>query len=61
MLTSTQFDRIRRLALRLAGIELSDRHRELLGRKTRRLGVLDGAALDSLLGGAEEGDATATR
>ena len=32
MLTHQQFDRTRRLALRLAGIELAERHRELLGR-----------------------------
>jgi len=60
-LTSTQFDRIRRLALRLAGIQLLDRHRELLLRRSRRLGIHDSASLDSLLGAAEEGEAAATR
>ncbi len=61
MLTNAQFDRTRRLALRLAGIELFERHRELLGRRSRRLGVQDGAGLESLLTAAEEGDLTACR
>ena len=61
MLTNAQFDRTRRLALRLAGIELFERHRELLGRRSRRLGVQDGAGLDALLNAAEEGDLTANR
>ena len=59
MLTDAQFDRSRRLALRLAGIELCDRHRELLERRSRRLGVRDSAGLDSLLGAVEEGETTA--
>lgn len=59
MLTNAQFDRSRRLALRLAGIELCDRHRELLERRSRRLGVRDSAGLDSLLGAVEEGETTA--
>jgi chemotaxis protein methyltransferase CheR len=59
MLTDAQFDRSRRLALRLAGIELCDRHRELLERRGRRLGVRDSARLDSLLGAAEEGEPAA--
>jgi hypothetical protein len=37
MLTSEQFDRTRKLALQLAGIELYDRHRELLAIRSRRL------------------------
>lgn len=61
MLSSQQFDRVRRLALRLAGIELAERHRELLDRRSRRLGILNTAELDSLLGAAEEGDTTATK
>ncbi len=61
MLSNQQFDRTRRLASSLAGIELLERHRELLDRRTRRLGVLDSAGLDALLGAAEEGDATATQ
>jgi hypothetical protein len=43
MITSDQFDRTRRLALRLAGIELLDRHRELLDRRSRRLGICEEA------------------
>ncbi len=61
MLTSQQFDRTRRLALSLAGIELVDRHRELLDRRSRRLGILESAGLDSLLSAAEQGEPTATQ
>ena len=61
MLTSEQFDRTRRLALRLAGIELLDRHRELLPRRCRRIGILSAATLDALLSAAEDGDPTASR
>jgi len=59
MLSNQQFDRTRRLALRLVGIGLVERHRELLDRRSRRLGVLDSAGLDSLLDAAEEGETTA--
>lgn len=59
MLSNQQFERIRRLALSLAGIELVDRHRELLGRRSRRLGLVDRAAVDSLLDAVEKGEATA--
>jgi chemotaxis protein methyltransferase CheR len=58
MLTDQQFDRTRRLALSLAGIELFERHRELLGRRSRRSGILD---LDSLLSAAEEGETKASQ
>ncbi len=61
MLTRQQFDRTRGLALRLAGIELSERHRELLDRRSRRLGILDSAGLDSLLDAVEEGETPAKR
>jgi chemotaxis protein methyltransferase CheR len=61
MLTSGQFDRTRKLALRLAGIELCDRHRELLGSRSRRLGIRDAAGIEALLGAAEEGDTQANR
>jgi len=37
------------------------RHRELLDRRSRRLGIRDGAGLDSLLNAAEKGEATATQ
>ena len=60
-ISNQQFDRTRRLALSLAGIELVDRHRELLDRRSRRLGILDSAGLDALLGAAEEGETAATQ
>lgn len=56
-LTGEQFDRTRRLALRLAGIELLDRHRELLQRRCRRIEILNPA----LLRAAEGGDPAAAR
>src|SRR5262252_10360932 len=59
MLTDEQFERARQLALRLAGIELVDRHRELLYHRSLRLGILEGDGLDLLLSAAEEGDPTA--
>jgi chemotaxis protein methyltransferase CheR len=59
MLSNQQFDRTRRLALSLAGIELVERHRELLARRGRRLGILDSAGLDSLLNAVEEGETAA--
>src|ERR1035438_8840299 len=61
MLTSEQFDRTRKLALQLAGIELYDRHRELLAIRGRRLGIRDTAGIEALLGAAEEGDPRANR
>jgi chemotaxis protein methyltransferase CheR len=61
MLTSQQFDRTRRLASRLAGIELMERHRELLDRRSRHLGVLDSGGLDSLLDAVEEGETAASQ
>jgi chemotaxis protein methyltransferase CheR len=61
MLTTEQFDRTRRLASSLAGIELVDRHRELLARRSRRLGIRDDAGLDALLDAAEEGESSATQ
>ncbi len=61
MLTNEQFDRTRRLALLLAGIELAPRHRELVERRSLRAGIDGVAGLDALLGGAEEGDAEARR
>ena len=60
MLSNHQFDRARRLAFSLAGIELHERHRELLARRSKRLGIADSAGLDSLLGAAEAGETTAT-
>jgi len=56
MLSNQQFERARRLALQLAGIELLERHRELLQQRSRRLGVCDCAEWDALLGAVEHGD-----
>jgi chemotaxis protein methyltransferase CheR len=61
MLTGEQFDRTRRLALRLAGIELLERHRELLQRRCRRVAIMNPADLDALLCAAENGDPAAGR
>ncbi len=61
MLTNQQFDRTRKLALRLAGIQLCDRHRELLGSRSQRLHIEQPAGIDALLGAAEEGDPQASR
>lgn len=61
MLTSGQLERTRRLALRLAGIELFERHREVLDRRLRRLGIPNAAGFDALLDGVDAGDAHAGR
>ena len=61
MLTIELFDRTRELALRLAGIELFERHRDVLDRRSRRLGIHDGPAFDALLQATEAGGAAATR
>jgi chemotaxis protein methyltransferase CheR len=53
-LTDEQFERARRLALGLAGIELVNRHRELLEWRTGRVVVRD--TLDGWLSAAEDGD-----
>lgn len=58
-LTDDQFERARRLALRLAGIELLDRHRQLLERRGVQLAA--GPATDAWLSAAEDGDADACR
>jgi chemotaxis methyl-accepting protein methylase len=58
-LTDRPFERARRLALDLAGIELLKRHRELLQRRSARLVERD--AFDAGLGAAEDGDADARR
>jgi len=58
-LTDEQFERARRLALRLAGIELLDRHRELLER--RGVELVAGPAVDQWLARAEAGDRDACR
>jgi chemotaxis protein methyltransferase CheR len=61
VLTTRQFERTRNLALRLAGIALFERHRELLQRRSRRQGIADTAGWDLLLGAAEAGEAAALR
>ena len=55
-ISTEQFERARELALRLAGIELFDRHREILVRRSRRAGIANGSAFDELLLAADEGD-----
>jgi chemotaxis protein methyltransferase CheR len=61
MWTGEQFDRTRRLARRLAGIELLERHRELIERRCRRIESMNAASLDALLSAAEDGDPAAGR
>jgi chemotaxis protein methyltransferase CheR len=61
MLTNEQFDRTRRLALRLAGIELHERHRDLLYRRCCRRRMENPAHLDALLNAAEASDPNAGR
>ena len=58
-ITNEQFDRVRSLSLSLAGIQLSERHRELLVSRCRRLKIEDPASLNELLGAAEKGDGPA--
>jgi chemotaxis protein methyltransferase CheR len=59
MLTNEQFDRSRRLSLRLAGIELLERHRELLSRRLHRSRNSKSLPLDALLDAVEAGDQAA--
>lgn len=61
MLSNQQFERTQRLALKLAGIELVERHRELVARRCRRQGIHDSAGLEALLAAAETGDAAAAQ
>ena len=49
MWNDKQFELARRLALKLAGIELCERHRDLLEARSRRLGIQDEATLETLL------------
>jgi len=58
-MSGTQFERMRRLSLALAGIQLADRHRELLSHRCRRLKIDNPASLDALLASSEEGDPSA--
>ena len=61
MLTNEQFERTRRLALRLTGIELHERHRELLYRRCCRSRMESSGSLDALLNAAEASDPAAGR
>lgn len=56
MLTNEQFDRTRRWAKRYLGIGMSERHRELLARRTQRLGLGRHETLESILDAAEADD-----
>jgi chemotaxis protein methyltransferase CheR len=60
VLSDQQFDRARELALDLAGIELLERHRELLDRRFGRAGIL-AEAIDAILIAAENGETSATQ
>jgi len=60
-MSGAQFERMRRLSLALAGIELADRHRELLSYRCRRLKIDNAASLDALLASSEQGDVPARR
>jgi chemotaxis protein methyltransferase CheR len=55
-MTNKQFERVRRLSSSLTGIELGDRHRELLARRCRGVKLDSPGGLEALLGAAEEGD-----
>ncbi|MCL4181257.1 MAG: chemotaxis protein CheR [Verrucomicrobia bacterium] len=59
MLSIEEFDRTRNLVLALTGIVLLDRHRELLDRRCRRLGIHAPADLLALLDAAEAGNPVA--
>ncbi len=61
MLSATEFERTRRLALQLAGIELRERHREWLVRRWGRQGGPDAGVREQILAGAENGESTARR
>ena len=61
MLTNGQFNRTRWLSLQLTGIELFERHREVLERRIRRFGIQEEAGYDALLKAADDGDKRAVR
>ncbi len=61
MLSEQQFERTQRLALRLVGIGLCERHREVLARRGRRAGLPDSTSIDALLSAAENGEPAATQ
>jgi chemotaxis protein methyltransferase CheR len=59
ILSDEQFERLRGLGGRLAGLELFDRHRELLDRRLQRMGIHDGKGFACCLDAAERGDPAA--
>jgi chemotaxis protein methyltransferase CheR len=61
MLTNDQWERMHRLAMELAGIELFDRHRELMQTRARRMGVGDAASMEAFLAAAADPDSPASR
>ena len=61
MLAGEQFERVRRLALGVAGIELTERHRQILQHRCGRAGIEDESAMAALLDAVEQGDAIALR
>ena len=61
MLTQDQFDRARRLAAQLAGIELFERHREVLHRRGCRIAGAVAGGVAALLSAVERGDPAAGR
>lgn len=61
MLTDEQFVRTRRLALSLAGMELHERHRDLIDQRKRRLGLAEPTGYDTLLSAVESGDTAAAQ
>ncbi len=59
MITLEQFELLKLLALCLAGIEILDRHRQLLEAKCRRLGINSTIELAILISAANQGDSAA--
>jgi chemotaxis protein methyltransferase CheR len=60
-ITTEQFERLRKAAVHLTGIELRDRHHELIARRCVRMKMREPAGLDAVLAAAEGGDAGARR
>ena len=61
MLNHEQFERVQRLALELAGIELLERHRDVIDRRSRRVGMDASGEFTRLLDAVERGDSCAIR
>lgn len=60
-ISEQQFERVRRHSLDLAGIQLVDRHRELLASRCRRIRIGDEESLNQLLSASERGEPEARR